>query len=142
MAEKRILPSRILLFGRSLGSGPTIDLAARLGKSCGGVVLISGLASCLRVVLGSSHKSLKFDMFQNIDKIDKILVPVFCVHGTLDNVVPFEHGLELCRKAKYPLLPLWVRDAGHNNLESPRFQEKVFSRYSGVLKEFDRWNHV
>lgn len=139
VSERRISPKRILLFGRSLGSGPTIDLAATLGAQLGGVVLIGGLTSCVRIVFQSVPSTLKFDMFANIDKIHRISVPVFCVHGMVDHVVPFEHGVELSQRAKYPLEPLWVRDAGHNNLESSRFQYEVFLRYLQVLQEFKRW---
>lgn len=80
-----------------------------------------------------------FDMFANVDKIARVQVPVFCVHGTEDEVVPFSHGLELCRRARYTVEPLWIRDAGHNNLESSRFQYEVFLRYMKVLEEFRRW---
>ena len=139
VAERRIPRKRILLFGRSLGSGPTIDLATSLGRELGGVVLIAALTSCVRVVFNNVPHTLKFDMFANIDKIDKILVPIFCVHGMIDDVVPFSHGLELSRRARYPLEPLWIRHAGHNNLESARFQYEVFLRYMKVLQEMRRW---
>lgn len=139
VTEKRIAPRRIVLIGRSLGSGPTIDIAASLGKNCGGVIIISGLCSCLRIALGDMYRSPRFDMFRNIDKVQKIVVPIFFTHGKLDKVVPIGHGIALCQKSKYPLLPLWVKDASHNNLESTRFKDQVFSRYSEVLVEFSRW---
>lgn len=142
ICEKRLDPGQIILFGRSLGSGPTVDIATSLGRECGGVVLISGLTSCFRVGLRNVSKTSKFDMFANIDKINNIVVPVFIVHGTLDSVIPLDHGRELCQKSKYPLLPLWVQDAGHNNLEGPRFQRAIFERYSEVLKEFQKWKQV
>lgn len=139
ISERRVPPHRIVLFGRSLGSGPTVDLAASLGSQLAGVVLIAALTSCVRVVFSGAPHTAKFDMFANIDKIGKIRVPVFCVHGMLDDVVPFSHGLELSRRARYPLEPLWIRGAGHNNLESSRFQYEVFLRYMKVLQEFRRW---
>lgn len=138
VAEQRVCPSRILLFGRSLGSGPTIELASKLGCDLGGVVLIAALTSCVRVVF-NSPSTLRFDMFANIDKISSIRAPVFSVHGMQDEVVPFEHGLELSRRAKFSLDPYWVRDAGHNNLETGRFQSEVFARYISVLNEFRYW---
>lgn len=132
-------PSRIVLFGRSLGSGPTIELASQLGSQLGGVVLIAGLTSCVRVVFNSLVSTMKFDMFANIDKIERVGVPVFCVHGTDDEVVPFVHGVELSNRARFSLKPLWIRGAGHNNLESSRFQVSVFRRYAAVLREFQNW---
>lgn len=140
VSERHVPPHRIVLFGRSLGSGPTVDLAATLGSQLAGVVLIAALTSCVRVVFRNAPHTAKFDMFANIDKIGNIRVPVFCVHGMLDDVVPFSHGLELLRRARYPLEPLWIRGAAHNNLESSRFQYEVFLRYMKVLQEFRRWN--
>ncbi|CAM9558875.1 unnamed protein product [Heterosigma akashiwo] len=35
------------------------------------------------------------DMFPNIDKMPDIECPVFIIHGTRDEVVPFWHGQEL-----------------------------------------------
>lgn len=139
ISERRIPPQRIILFGRSLGSGPTIDLAVALGGTCVGVVIVGGIMSCVRVVLGNLPNTLKFDMFPNIDKIGKILAPIFVVHGEADDVVPFEHGMELHRNARYPLDPLWVKDANHNNLEGHKYQHLVFSRYVQVMKEFRTW---
>lgn len=139
VSNMRIPPKRILLFGRSLGSGPTVHLAASLKANLGGVVLIAPLTSCVRVVFNSVPSTPRFDMFPNIDKIHDILVPVFCVHGMVDNVVPFNHALQLTRRARYPLEPLWIRDASHNNLESSRFQYQVFLRYMTVLQQFRRW---
>lgn len=138
VAERRIPPKRVLLFGRSLGSGPTIELASRLGHNLGGIVLIAALSSCVRVVF-NSPTTMKFDMFTNIDKIDRIEMPIFCVHGMADEVVPFSHGVDLSRRCKYAIEPLWIRNAGHNNLESSRFQKEVFTRYMSVLEEFGRW---
>lgn len=137
--KRNIPPNRILLFGRSLGSGPTLHLASSLGSTLGGVVLIAPLLSCIRVVLNFVPATPRFDMFANIDRISHVQVPVFCVHGMVDNVVPFSHGLLLTKRARYPLEPLWIRDASHNNLESSRFQYRVFLRYMTVLQEFRRW---
>lgn len=139
MSELRIPPDRILLFGRSLGSAPSVDLAASLGRNLGGLVLISPLTSCVRVVFPTMPHTLAFDMFANLDKIENVQAPVFCVHGMADDVVPFSHGVQLASKARYPLQPLWLPEAGHNNLESSRFQYEVFLRYMKVLQEFRRW---
>lgn len=139
ISERRVAPTRIVLFGRSLGSGPTVELASQLGSQLGGVVLIAALTSCVRVVFNSMVTTMKFDMFANIDKIERVGVPVFCVHGMDDEVVPFLHGVELSKRAKFPLRPLWIRGAGHNNLESSRFQIDVFRRYAAVLSEFQKW---
>lgn len=98
-------PSRIVLFGRSLGTGPTIDLAARLlsendgmKPSIAGVILQSPLESAGRCVLSelASNVLYHFDLFRSYEKIEKLApVPVFLIHGIDDKIVPYSSGRAL-----------------------------------------------
>jgi abhydrolase domain-containing protein 17 len=40
------------------------------------------------------QNKLFFDMFPNIDRIERVQCPVFIIHGKSDEVVPVEHGGE------------------------------------------------
>jgi fermentation-respiration switch protein FrsA (DUF1100 family) len=46
--------------------------------------------------------------------------PVFIIHGTQDEVVPFWHGqdLFLALEQSWRAKPFWVEGAGHNNIEA------------------------
>ncbi|MEM9226814.1 MAG: alpha/beta hydrolase [Verrucomicrobiota bacterium] len=110
--DKGIPPGQIVLFGRSLGGGPSIDLAAR--ETVGGVILDGTFTSTFRVM--THWKILPWDCFDNIAKIDLINCPLLVIHGTDDRTVPFWHGKALYTKAKEPKNYLWVEGAGHNNL--------------------------
>uniref|UniRef100_A0A7S4ABG9 Uncharacterized protein n=1 Tax=Pseudo-nitzschia australis TaxID=44445 RepID=A0A7S4ABG9_9STRA len=99
-----VKPHRIVLFGRSLGTGPTVDLAARLLSKRGdsnciaGVVLQSPLESAGRCVLGEivSFVLYPLDLFRSYEKIEKLAaVPVFIMHGVDDKVVPCASGKAL-----------------------------------------------
>ena len=59
-------------------------------------------------------------MFNNIDRIGDISCPVFIIHGTRDEVVPFWNGENLFLAAPVNLRakPYWIEGGGHNNLES------------------------
>ncbi|ETV68124.1 hypothetical protein H257_15859 [Aphanomyces astaci] len=119
---KKTRPEHILLYGRSLGTGPSCYLAAkqsRLQAPVGGVVLQSPLLSIYRVAF-QFRFSLLGDMFCNIDHVGHIESPVTIIHGTRDEVIPFWHGEELfvACQAAWRSLPLWVQDAGHNNIEA------------------------
>lgn len=111
---KEIKPKNIILYGRSLGTGPTIDLASRV--KVGGVILQSAFLSAFKVAL-----NLRFDIcgdqFLNYKKIDKIECPVLLIHGVDDEIVPFEHSVQLHELCKNKYQPLWVRGAGHNDLK-------------------------
>jgi len=67
--KRQILPENIVLYGRSLGSGPSCYLAARTadeGKSVGGLILHAPFLSVYRVVLDSGC-TLIGDKFPNVD---------------------------------------------------------------------------
>lgn len=110
-------PNRIFAFGRSIGTGPTIDLAMR-HPELRGVVLQSPLESCGRAVFGNftSWIGYKFDLFRNYEKIDKVTCPVLVMHGVNDEIVPWEHGVAIYEACKNPVEPLWLEDFGHNDM--------------------------
>lgn len=106
----------IILFGQSVGSVPSIDLAAR--GEVGGMILHGALKSGLSII-HEVQATYWFDVFQNVSKIENVRAPVFCIHGTHDDEVPFEHGLALFEATppEFAFDPWWVKDAGHNNIE-------------------------
>jgi len=119
---KQIPASQIVLYGRSLGSGPSCFLArqtARQGQSVGGVILQSPLLSAYRVAFDFRF-TFPGDRFPNVEYARDIRCPVLVVHGTQDEVVPFWHGQELwqCVPQDYRAKPFWVHGAGHNNIEA------------------------
>ncbi|WP_293337524.1 alpha/beta hydrolase [Microcoleus sp. CAWBG58] len=125
--QLRVPPKQIILYGRSVGGGPAIDLAAR--QSVGGLVVESSFVSVFRVL--TRIPLFPFDKFVNIDKIGKVRSPVLILHGKADRVVPFWHGEELFAAAKEPKLNFWVDRAGHNDL-----MEVAGDRYATTLQRF------
>ncbi|GAB4834784.1 hypothetical protein Ancab_033052 [Ancistrocladus abbreviatus] len=105
----------LILYGQSVGSGPTLHLAAKLPR-LRGVVLHSAILSGLRVLCHVKF-SFCFDIYRNIDKIQKVKCAVLVIHGTEDDVVNWLHGDGLWKLAKEPYEPLWIKGGGHCNLE-------------------------
>ncbi|WOL19389.1 protein ABHD17B [Canna indica] len=114
--EYGIKQEDLILYGQSVGSGPTLHLAARLQK-LRGVVLHSAILSGLRV-LYPVKVTFWFDIFKNIDKIRHVNCPVFVIHGTADDIVDWTHGKRLWELSKEKYDPLWVKGGGHCNLET------------------------
>ena len=117
--EKGISPHQIVLYGRSVGSGPSCWLARKTalnGNSVGGLILHSPFASVYRVVLNFGFTVIG-DKFPNIDNIKDVSCPVFICHGRDDEVVPFRHGVELHSAVPEALQakPFWMDDVGHND---------------------------
>lgn len=106
---------QLILYGQSVGSGPTVDLASRL-PNLRGVVLHSPILSGMRV-LYPVKRTYWFDIYKNIDKIGTVNCPVMVVHGTTDEVVDCSHGKQLYELCKVRYEPLWINGGGHCNLE-------------------------
>ncbi|TAE70035.1 MAG: alpha/beta hydrolase [Oscillatoriales cyanobacterium] len=125
--QLRVPPKQIIVYGRSVGGGPAIDLASR--QSVGGLVVESSFVSVFPVL--TQIPLLPFDKFVNVDKIGKVRSPVLVIHGKADRVVPFWHGEQLFAAAKQPKLNFWVDRAGHNDL-----MEVAGDRYATTLRRF------
>lgn len=119
----RIPASRIVLYGRSLGSGPSCYLAAETSvaedeDTVGGLILHAPFLSVFRIILESGC-TLLGDQFPNVDYVTNIHTPTLLIHGKVDKVVPVEHSISLYRKldeeSKTP--PLFIDEMGHNNVQ-------------------------
>ena len=117
--------NRIVLYGKSIGTAPTLYLAA---QSCAndilGVIVVAPLASGIRALMHTTYipntllKQLDRAFCPSIEYIEKIRRPVFIIHGLEDTVIEVENGRFLHNKlnslSHYP--GLWVH-AGHNDIE-------------------------
>ncbi|CAI0542503.1 unnamed protein product [Linum tenue] len=118
--EYGVKQEELILYGQSVGSGPTLHLGSRL-HNLRGIVLHSAILSGIRV-LYPVKVTLPFDIFKNIDKIRHVSCPVLVIHGTSDEIVDWSHGKRLWELAKEKYDPLWVKGGGHCNLETyPEF---------------------
>eukprot|EP00298_Acanthocystis_sp_HF-20_P028021 c64_g1_i1.p1 GENE.c64_g1_i1~~c64_g1_i1.p1 ORF type:complete len:284 (+),score=104.12 c64_g1_i1:24-854(+) len=132
--EHNVPKENIILFGRSLGSGPTVDLASK-EKNIAGVILQSPLESGIRSQMGSAARPLGFmDIFRNIDKIEKVEAPTMIIHGTADRVVPCSNGKSLYKRLKKPVEPHWLSGFGHNDIPD----DIVFKAVVEFLKKIDQ----
>jgi fermentation-respiration switch protein FrsA (DUF1100 family) len=124
-----IPPSRIVLVGRSVGSGPATELAARY--PVGGLVIESGFVSAFRVM--THVPLLPFDRFHNLRHVRSVRCPVLVIHGREDEVIPWSHGRRLFEAAHEPKSALWVDGAHHNDLALV-----AGPRYWAALRAFGR----
>lgn len=122
-----ILPDRIIVYGRSVGGGPSVDLAVR--QPVAGLILESTFVSAFRAL--TQVPIYPFDRFANLSKINQVNCPVLVIHGREDRVVRFWHGQALYAAAREPKSFLWVDGAGHNEV-----MWVAGDRYSQALKDF------
>ena len=104
VTERRIDPSEIVIFGRSLGGGPATWLATR--HEAGALMLESAFTSVPD--MAAEHypwlpaRQLTVTQFNNRDQIDQIDAPLLVIHSRGDEVVPFDHGRQLFEAAREP----------------------------------------
>jgi pimeloyl-ACP methyl ester carboxylesterase len=94
--EVGVPQENILLFGRSIGSGPATYLAAR--KDPGALILMSAYTSIravVRDVIGTVAQYLVAERFQNIEEIKQAKCPVLLLHGEEDKLIWKEHAINL-----------------------------------------------
>lgn len=112
--------SEIILYGQSIGTVPTIDLASRYSDCCAACVLHSPLTSGMRVAFPETKRTWCCDAFPSIDKIHRIRSIVLVIHGTEDDVIDVSHGFALYNRVhiQHQIEPLWLDGAGHNDIEA------------------------
>lgn len=125
--QLKVPANRTILYGRSLGGGPAVQMA--IEEKVAGLVLQSAFTSVYRVV--TRWSVLPFDMFENERKLPQVPCPVLVMHGRNDEVIPFVHGEALHAAAPGPKTAFFVPGAGHND-----FSEVAGPRYGEVLREF------
>ena len=116
----------LVAFGRSIGTGPSVDLCSRMPRIAG-CVLQSPLESGMRVIETAGH-CMSFglypiDIFRSYQKVEAIRCPVLVMHGEEDTVVPVDNGKALYERLKsrpwhegVAYEPLWFPGAGHNDM--------------------------
>eukprot|EP00804_Cyclotella_cryptica_P028885 CCRYP_008456-RD/>CCRYP_008456-RD protein AED:0.27 eAED:0.27 QI:381/1/1/1/0.5/0.4/5/1028/671 len=163
---KKVPPKNILMYGKSVGSGPTCWLAQKLcteshptddsivpegreecndvgnpgivSQAPGGVILHSPFLSVIRVVLDVGFTAIG-DLFPNVDRVNDFTCPVYVIHGTQDEIVPFYHGEALFNLIpdSSKTVPFWARGAGHNNIEM-EMPTAYIKRLQQFIRQCDR----
>jgi len=114
--ERGIPASRIIIFGKSLGGAPAIELASQVEP--GGLIVQSSFTSAADVaaaVLPLFPRFLLHTKMDSIGKIDRIRCPKLFIHSRADEVIPFELGRRLFEAAPEPKQFYEVKGAPHNS---------------------------
>uniref|UniRef100_A0A7S4I6B9 Serine aminopeptidase S33 domain-containing protein n=1 Tax=Odontella aurita TaxID=265563 RepID=A0A7S4I6B9_9STRA len=118
---RQVPSSKIIVYGRSVGSGPSVYLAqqkTKEGQGIAGLVLHSPFMSVCRIVVDLGF-TVTGDVFPNIDRLPEANCPIYIIHGTEDEIVPFYHGENLYKAVSEhcAAMPFWAEGMGHNDIE-------------------------
>lgn len=113
LTEKLGVPTdQIIIYGQSVGSGPSVWLASR--KPCAGLMLVTPFVSAFRAV--TRVPIFPGDRFNNINRIESIKTPLLVVHGDQDQVIGQWHGERLHELHPGPKQFVGIEGAGHNDI--------------------------
>ena len=113
LSQKLELPSdKIVVWGRSLGTGPSCYLAER--EKFGGLILETPFITAYRTVTETTV--LPWDRFRNIQRAPKIQNKSLVIHGHEDEIVPFRHGKKVFNALPEPKKFIEFIHASHNDL--------------------------
>ena len=114
-SERGVSTETIVLWGRSLGGGPTVDLARE--APCKAVILESTFLSTRDVARDQKSTRLLRGLirhrFENKAKVGDITSPLLILHSPDDEVIAYHHGVDLYTLATPPKYFLEIQ-GGHN----------------------------
>jgi pimeloyl-ACP methyl ester carboxylesterase len=117
----RVSQLRTIAVGHSLGGAIAIDLARRTDLA--GLVVASSFTSIddmARHAVGIPGIGLLVpERYASIDKVGRIACPKLFLHGTKDDLIPFEQGERLFAAAAEPKRFLRAEGAGHDPFFAP-----------------------
>jgi pimeloyl-ACP methyl ester carboxylesterase len=127
-AKDKLGAQRVVLFGRSLGSGVAVHLAA--ARAADGVVLVTPYDS-LTNVARHHYPYLPVNWmlkhpFDSVGRAPAIAVPLLCLVAERDEVIPVVHSKRLYDAWKGPKRWVELQGAGHNSTDdTPQFWRAI-----------------
>jgi len=114
--QRGVAPNRIIIFGKSLGGVPAIDLATRVDPA--GLIVQSSFTSAGDMAAAVAPLLPRFLMRSKMDslgKISRVHCPKLFIHSRADEIVPYELGRRLYEAAPEPKEFYEVEGAPHNS---------------------------
>jgi fermentation-respiration switch protein FrsA (DUF1100 family) len=120
LVDWEVEPRDIYVYGHSLGAAIAIDLAAR-HPELGGLIVESGFTSIYAMARLEPQygiypvRLLLNQRFDSISKVSRLELPVLYIHGTADQVVPYQMGEALYQRSGGRKRFVAVRGGGHDD---------------------------
>lgn len=122
-------PQNVVYYGESLGTGVAIKLA--MTNPPRGLVLeapytsIPDVAELTYPIPGL--RSLMHEIWHSEENIQSVTAPTFVIHGTADEIIPFDLGKRLFDASPAPQKTMIrARNLGHHNLWTSKNQLSIY----------------
>ncbi len=122
-------PDRIFYLGESLGGAVMVELALEHPPT--GLILLSTfttLRDMAKRLFPFLPRLLVPNAFPSLARIGRVTAPVLSIHGTRDELVPYEQGRRLYEAAPEPKHWHTMHDVGHSDLmltHGPEWAETI-----------------
>jgi pimeloyl-ACP methyl ester carboxylesterase len=127
-AAKEIKPSKVVVFGRSLGSGPAVLIASE--RKVDGAILVTPFDSLIEVA--KRHypflpvRLMLRHQFESVVRAPKIAAPLLCIAAARDDIIPSSHARKLYDAWGGPKRWVELEEAGHNTTDAhPLFWDNI-----------------
>lgn len=122
--------TRIVAIGRSIGSGPAVEIAGE--REIAALVLLAPFTAVTDFAwrMGAPPMLVR-DRFDNRAGVRQLGSPLLVLHGQRDGIIPFAHGEALV--AASPIGRLVPLDCGHN--DCPFFGAHALAALQAFLRE-------
>ncbi|MBW1890144.1 MAG: alpha/beta hydrolase [Deltaproteobacteria bacterium] len=101
---------RIVFHGRSLGGSVLSELSRHRPPAA---IIVESTFMSIKAMAHGAPELLLSDNYDTVSALLAYLGPVLIIHGTMDNVVPVKHALEM--KKHIPTAELILYDCGHSD---------------------------
>lgn len=136
--ERGVEPSKIILYGESLGGGVASYIAAN--RKVAAIVLQSTFSSLPHI---ARSKMMLTKLYPNFlfpkNRLDsaKLMAsahaPLLIVHGNNDTIIPVAEAHELFKKATDPKKLVTIENANHNDMYGSKFESRLNAAVSNFL---------
>lgn len=132
--ELHFNPENIVLYGYSLGSGPSTVMAGQYqtGGNLGGLILQGAYTSVTDVIkhkVGATLAGWFNERWNNLQNIKVVKCPVLILHGQSDGLIPVTHAHTL------------AKNVSHKNVHKVIFANVGHTKFvwTEVLREIRKW---
>lgn len=124
--NKGIEPDKIIIYGRSLGTGVACHLAHYLSKNKSefphNLILVSPLMSAMGIL---TNTWTLWDSFENYLLAPEIPCSTLIIHGNKDVVVPYICGVKLSSLFPHLYDFVTLHNVGHNDISCPDYYNSI-----------------
>jgi len=125
----------IIIFGRSIGSGPATYIASKY--KINSLLLMSpytSIRAVARNIVGRIGQFLVAERFRNIDYIKLAKSPVMIIHGLKDQLIPYTQSQDLCEQCQVSAKLVLPLNMDHNIFD---MEQDLLEPLRGFLERND-----